>query len=879
MGPPTDIISKLKEAHKIKTLVETGTYYGNTTYWASLAFEKVITIEYSELIYQKVTEKYNHVKNIEFLYGDTRDWLDNIVPQLDAPALFWLDAHWSGGYTYGEREQCPLIQEIGLINRSQYEHFILVDDARLFLSPPPSPNSAEQWPDITAVLGSLNSGRSPRYIVIIEDVIIAVPYWAKPLVMQYCQGLSTKLWEFQGELKEKKTTINSLSATKQTLNVGVINNAVNEGQGATFLGEIYNKMLDLQALCSKHSVTPRGLIHIGAHEGKEIELYQAMGTQQVLFIEANPIVFERLQANIAEVPNVLAVNCAISNQNGTVTLHVTSLDQSSSILPLKQHKEIYPTIKEIGQVTVQSRTLDTLLQELQLNSSDFNLLSIDIQGAELLALQGATNVLKYIEAINTEVNYEELYEGCVLIDELDKFLEVHGFERVATTTPYHPSWGDAFYVKKPIITMSTLGKNGRFANQVFQYAFLKIYAKEHNLRVETPAWIGQYLFGHSDSPILQQLPVVIEKSNELSDALIPNTKELFKNVDFWGYFQYNAKYYAQHKEFFRSLFKPVQTVAIKMQTALERLRTMGKTVVGLHLRRGDYGYGEFFIAPSEWYKKWLRDLWQTLDEPVLFIASDELNKVIDEFAEYNPVTARDLGVDLPQAEFYPDFYLLSQCNVVAISNSSFSFAACLLNEQGKFFFRPHRQTKKLIAFDPWDSEVIFRDIELHEPTPVSPQSFETVEVLVNTDSEVVSAPTLVFPLNAINLFIFPDWSLPEEILSLDLEKVMKTILNHPNKSHISLFIENSEISDEEANLILSSIIMNILMQDELNTVDAPEISLIGQLSRKEWEVFLPHVHYQILLENENKQQAKVRAFNFQSLELNELENMHFYRED
>ena len=490
--------------------------------------------------------------------------------------------------------------------------------------------------------------------------------------------------------------------------------AVNERFKSTLLKQQAPTAIDLQQLCSQHSLTWRGIIHIGAHDGEEITLYQALGTERVLFVEANPTVFERLKANIAGHRNVQAVNCAIGNYDGTVNLRVTSFDQSSSILPLKRHQEIYPYIQETHQISVQSRTLDTLLQELEINPAEFNFLIIDIQGAELLALQGALTVLKHIEAIITEVNYEELYEGCALIDQLDEFLDKQGFERVATATPFHPSWGDAFYVKKPVVTMSTLGKNGRFANQIFQYAFLKIYAKEHNLRVETPDWIGQYLFGHKDSPISQQLPVFVEQSSNIAEARIPNAKTILKAVDFWGYFQYHTKYYAPHKEYFGSLFKPVAEVEEKISEAVARLRSQSKTIVGLHLRRGDYGYESFFIAPIEWYKDWLKSLWETLEEPRLFIASDELEKVISDFREYNPITSKDLGIELPQAEFYPDFYFLSQCDVVAISNSSFSFAACMLNEAGKSFFRPDLREKKLIPFDPWNSDPILRyDLPVH----------------------------------------------------------------------------------------------------------------------------------------------------------------------
>ncbi|MCC5606699.1 FkbM family methyltransferase [Nostoc sp. CHAB 5834] len=487
--------------------------------------------------------------------------------------------------------------------------------------------------------------------------------------------------------------------------------AINERFKSAILGQ-KPQMLPLQELCASNSVKPRGVIHIGAHEGQELSDYLAMGVEKILYIEANPIVFERLQKNIANYPNVQAVCCAIGNENGTVTLHITSMDQSSSILPLKVSSEIYPMIKETEQITVPCKTIDSLLEELNLNPADFNILNIDIQGAELLALQGGTKTLKYIEAINTEVNYEELYAGCALIDEIDDFLETYDFERIATTTPYHPSWGDAFYTKKAIITMSTFGKNGRFANQIFQYAFLKIYAQEHNLRVEIPSWIGQTIFGHNDPPISQLLPVFPEITNNIKDAIIPNTAQVFKNVDFWGYFQYNARYYAPHKEYFRSLFEPVAEIKTKLEEAVKNLRNKGKTVIGIHLRRGDYGYQHFFIAPSQWYLEWLENIWPTLDEPVLFIASDEIGKVKQDFSQYNPVTTRDLNCELEQADFYPDFYLLSKCDILAISNSSFSFAAAILNEEGKLFMRPHLPSKKLITFDPWSAETVFLDAKI-----------------------------------------------------------------------------------------------------------------------------------------------------------------------
>ncbi|MDJ0518725.1 MAG: FkbM family methyltransferase [Trichodesmium sp. MO_231.B1] len=493
--------------------------------------------------------------------------------------------------------------------------------------------------------------------------------------------------------------------------------------------------LDLKNLCLQNSVSPRGIIHVGAYDGKDIKLYQTLGISKILFIEANPTVFERLKANIATASlDVEAVNYAISNQNGKVKLYVNSMGQSSSIFPLKYYRDIYPNIQETHQLTVESKTLDTLLQELELSPRSFNILNLDIQGAELLALQGATNLLKYIDAVYTKVNYEELYKGCALAEKVDKFLAQTGFGMVAVAKPFHPSWGDAFYVRKQVVSMSTLGKNTGLGNQIFQYAFLKIYAQENGLSVETPPWLGQELFGHKDREISEDLPVVVENNNEI----FPSNEEVGKNVDIQGEFLYHTRYYATHKEYFCSLFQPVAEIEAQVKFAWKKLHSRGKTIIGLHLQSHSDENNNFVVVPSEWYKIWLHGLWETLEEPVLFIASENLEEIpLIYFAEYNPITVRDLEVEVNLE--YLNFFLLSKCDFVAISNTPFAFAACLLNETGKYFFRPHFPTAKLIPFEPWNSTPVFRDIDIDEvgKSVSSDEQFQQIEFkLQQTSAEL-----------------------------------------------------------------------------------------------------------------------------------------------
>jgi FkbM family methyltransferase len=206
--------------------------------------------------------------------------------------------------------------------------------------------------------------------------------------------------------------------------------------------------LDLPALCKNEGITVRGVVHVGAHEGQEIAIYDSMGARAVVFIEANPVVHARLAAAMKPRPNVLTVQRAVSDRAGKATLHVTSFDQSSSLLPLAGHRNVYPQIVESGRIEVDATPLDALMAEFGLDPARFNFLAVDVQGAELLVLKGATQMLRHIHAINIEVNFTELYAGCAQIEDIDDFLWAAGFHRAAMASPFHLSWGDAFYVRE-----------------------------------------------------------------------------------------------------------------------------------------------------------------------------------------------------------------------------------------------------------------------------------------------------------------------------------------------------------------------------------------------------------------------------------------------
>jgi hypothetical protein len=264
------------------------------------------------------------------------------------------------------------------------------------------------------------------------------------------------------------------------------------------------------------------------------------------------------------------------------------------------------------------------------------------------------------------------------------------------------------------VTISTLG-NHRFGNQLFQFLFLRTYADAHGLRHETSPWMGERLFGHLPVPITRALPEFREKFvHGVDDTLVPHAPDVIRNVDFRGYFQYHTSWYAPHREKIVRLFQPVGPYRERAEEGLARLRARGRTVVALHLRRGDFGYEYFFIAPAAWYRAWLATFWHSLEEPVLYLASDEPDQVVDAFADYAPVLGRDLGVAVPDFDFYLDFHLLAHADRLAISNSVFSFAAAMLNERATHFVRPVLQEQRLVPFDPWDSKPLLQDARVED---------------------------------------------------------------------------------------------------------------------------------------------------------------------
>jgi hypothetical protein len=262
-------------------------------------------------------------------------------------------------------------------------------------------------------------------------------------------------------------------------------------------------------------------------------------------------------------------------------------------------------------------------------------------------------------------------------------------------------------VTAPVFTVSTLGRNGRFANQLFQYAFLRICARQRGAAVATPPWLGQELFGFRD-PAPEPGPetrLIDGEAGVDPDLYLNSDQPLGERVDFWGYFQYPTRHYRPHRDFLRRLFVLRPELRGLFDGVVAQLRATGRPLVALHLRRGDYGQAQFFRAPSAWYAAWLGTL-PAAPEPLVYLGSEDPAALAGAFLPRRVLHAGLLPNLPPSLAFALDFYVLTQADAVAISNSSFSFMAAMLNERARIFVRPTLDGRRLVPFDPWDSPVL-----------------------------------------------------------------------------------------------------------------------------------------------------------------------------
>ena len=212
--------------------------------------------------------------------------------------------------------------------------------------------------------------------------------------------------------------------------------------------------LNLKDLKNRYNLNINGIIHVGAHKAEELNDYLDIGVTNIIWIEVFehliPFIEDRIKNNWWDSveTNQKVFRYLVSDVYDKIeNFYVSSNLESSSVLKPKKHLEKHPHIQFKEPIQMKAKTLDTIMIKEKVDVDNYNFINMDVQGAELKVLKGAINILHKIDYIYSEVNVSELYEGCVLIEEMDNFLKSFGFERVETDINEY-DWGDALFIKR-----------------------------------------------------------------------------------------------------------------------------------------------------------------------------------------------------------------------------------------------------------------------------------------------------------------------------------------------------------------------------------------------------------------------------------------------
>jgi hypothetical protein len=201
---------------------------------------------------------------------------------------------------------------------------------------------------------------------------------------------------------------------------------------------------EIQNILTSKKINIKGCFHVGAHDCEELPIYNNFGvkTEDIVWVDA--LSFKVAQSIARGIPNVY--HAVITDKDDEdILFNVANNLQSSSILDFGTHSMEHPGVVFIDKIHQKSITIDTFFKRNNLDASKYDFWNFDIQGAELLALKGATESIKHAKVLYLEVNSKELYKNCALINEIDEFLAPLKFKRVLTNMTIH-KWGDALYI-------------------------------------------------------------------------------------------------------------------------------------------------------------------------------------------------------------------------------------------------------------------------------------------------------------------------------------------------------------------------------------------------------------------------------------------------
>jgi hypothetical protein len=170
LGPPPHCVKQAAileyaRAFGIETLVETGTYLGDMVHAMRGAFSRIYSIELDLDLYRQAQRLFGGAEGITLLHGDSAKVLPDVLAELDRPAIFWLDGHYSAGLTAKGEQETPIMEELNaILSHKVPNHVVLADDARAF-------TGSGGYPSLRELRDFIGARRSGWVFRVDQDII------------------------------------------------------------------------------------------------------------------------------------------------------------------------------------------------------------------------------------------------------------------------------------------------------------------------------------------------------------------------------------------------------------------------------------------------------------------------------------------------------------------------------------------------------------------------------------------------------------------------------------------------------------------------------------------------------------------------------------
>jgi len=174
------------------------------------------------------------------------------------------------------------------------------------------------------------------------------------------------------------------------------------------------------------------LLDVGANVGQyAAEVRQRGYRNRIVSFEPQAAAFAKVALAAGHDPRWQCLNLALGAAESSAEMNIAENSESSSLLPMeRRHVTAYPESAYVGKESIRVTTLDSLRTELLLDS-DVVWLKMDVQGYEMSVLDGASQTLPQVCAIEMELSVVSLYKGSALLCDSIAALEKRGYHLIA----------------------------------------------------------------------------------------------------------------------------------------------------------------------------------------------------------------------------------------------------------------------------------------------------------------------------------------------------------------------------------------------------------------------------------------------------------------